>query len=55
MALMEDMTVGHYLVESTGALTELDRVKLSGRIPGNNGAISWAGTSLAIITGWLIN
>lgn len=49
--LMEDMTVGHYLVESTGALVELDKVKLSGRVPGQNGAISWAGNSLAIITG----
>lgn len=49
--LMEDMTVGHYLVESTGALVELDKVKLSGRVPGQNGVISWAGNSLAIITG----
>lgn len=50
---MEDMTVGHYLVESTGALVELDKVKLSGRVPGQNGVISWAGNSLAIITGTL--
>jgi intraflagellar transport protein 140 len=51
VSLMEDMTVGHYLVESTGNLTELDRVKLSSRISGYEGAISWAGNSLAIITG----
>lgn len=48
---MEDLTVGHFMVESTGILTELDKVKLSGRVPGHNGAISWAGNSLAIITG----
>lgn len=51
ICLMEDMTVTLYLVESTGILTELDRVKLSGRMPGKHGAIAWAGQSLAIITG----
>lgn len=51
VALMEDMTVAHYFVESGGNLTELDRVKLSGRKPGCNGVISWAGSALAIITG----
>lgn len=51
VALMEDMTVGHFQVESTGVLSEIDRVKLSGRVPGHNGMISWAGDSLAIITG----
>lgn len=45
------MTVGHFMVESTGALTELDKVKLSGRVQGHNGSISWAGNALAIITG----
>lgn len=34
VAMLEDMTVVHYFVESTGSLSELDRVKLSGRIPG---------------------
>lgn len=54
VTLMEDMTVGHFLVESSGVtLTELDRVKLSSRITGFDGAISWAGNSLAIITGEL--
>lgn len=48
---MDDMTVAHFLVESSGMLTELDRVKLSGRISGQSGAISWAANSLAIITG----
>lgn len=47
------MTIALYLVESTGILTELDRVKLSGNISGKGGAISWAGNSLAIITGEL--
>ncbi|XP_055845818.1 intraflagellar transport protein 140 homolog [Episyrphus balteatus] len=51
ICLMEDMTVTHFLAESSGTLTELDRVKLSGKIPGNNGFISWAGNCLAIITG----
>lgn len=45
------MTVGHFMVESTGTLSELDRVKLSGRVPGHNGFIAWAGNSLAILTG----
>lgn len=48
---MEDMTVIHFLAEASGALTELDRVKLSGKIPGNNGIITWVGNVLAIITG----
>lgn len=34
VTLMEDMTIAHYLVESSGILTELDRVKLSSRISG---------------------
>lgn len=51
--LLQDMTVSHFLVESTGELTELDKVKLSGRVPGQNGAISWASNSAAIITGMI--
>lgn len=51
VTLMEDMTIAHYLVESSGVLTELDRVKLSSRISGYDGSISWAGNALAIITG----
>ncbi|XP_037936551.1 intraflagellar transport protein 140 homolog [Teleopsis dalmanni] len=51
ICLMDDMTVTLYLVESTGILTELDRVKMSSRVAGKYGAISWAGNSLAIITG----
>lgn len=43
--------MGHFMVESTGALTELDKVKLSGRVQGHKGSISWAGNALAIITG----
>lgn len=34
VVMLDDMTVVHYLVESSGILAELDRVKLSGRIPG---------------------
>lgn len=51
VALMDDMSVGHYMVESSGVLTELERVKLSGRVPGQNGFIAWVGNSLAVITG----
>lgn len=51
VTLDEDMMVGYYMVESQGTLTELERVKLSGKVPGKNGFISWAGTSLAVITG----
>lgn len=51
VTLMEDMTIAHYLVETSGSLTELDRVKLSSRISGYDGLISWAGNALAIITG----
>lgn len=51
VALMEDLFVGHYMVESGGTLTELDRVKLSGKVPGKNGEICWAGSSIAVITG----
>lgn len=51
VTLDEDMMVGYYMVESQGTLTELERVKLSGRVPGKNGVISWAGSSLAVITG----
>ncbi|XP_002003645.2 intraflagellar transport protein 140 homolog [Drosophila mojavensis] len=51
ICLLDDLTIMLYLVESTGILTELDRVKLSGRGTGKHGAIAWAGNSLAIITG----
>ncbi|XP_016956746.1 intraflagellar transport protein 140 homolog [Drosophila biarmipes] len=51
ICLMEDLTVTLFLVESTGILTELDRVKMSGRGGGRQGGITWSGNSLAIITG----
>ncbi|BFF95614.1 intraflagellar transport protein 140 homolog [Drosophila madeirensis] len=51
ICLMEDLTVVLFLVESTGILTELDRVKMSGRGGGRQGGIAWSGNSLAIITG----
>lgn len=55
VALMEDMMIGYYMVESSGSFTELERVKLSGKVPGKNGIISWAGNSLAVITGEFIS
>ncbi|XP_013113218.2 intraflagellar transport protein 140 homolog [Stomoxys calcitrans] len=51
ICLTEDMSVILYLVESTGILTELDRVKLSCKLTGKKGAITWVGSTLAIITG----
>lgn len=51
VTLMEDMMIGHYMVESAGTLTELERVKLSGKVPGKNGFITWAGSAIAVITG----
>lgn len=49
--LTDDMTIGHYLVEPNGSLTELTKVKLSSQ-NAKNGQIAWAGGSgLAIITG----
>lgn len=51
VGLMDDMTVCHFLVESNGSLTELDKVKLSGRVTGHNGCVSWAGNAMAIING----
>ncbi|XP_037026669.1 intraflagellar transport protein 140 homolog [Bradysia coprophila] len=51
VGLMDDMTVCHFLVEANGSLTELDKVKLSGRITGHTGCISWAGNAMAIISG----
>lgn len=52
VALLDDMTVVHYCVEGSGVLAELDRVKLSGRIPGHTGFMAWTyGHALAIIVG----
>lgn len=53
VCLMDDMTVSQFFVEANGNITEMDRVKFSstGRTPGHSGCISWASTSLAIITG----
>ncbi|XP_065366029.1 intraflagellar transport protein 140 homolog [Calliphora vicina] len=51
ICLMDDMSVIMYLVESTGILTELDRVKLSSPVTGKKGAITWTSSTLAIITG----
>uniref|UniRef100_A0A182QMN5 Uncharacterized protein n=1 Tax=Anopheles farauti TaxID=69004 RepID=A0A182QMN5_9DIPT len=50
--LMEDITIGHYEVDSNGQISELDRVKLSGKVSGSKSAITWvAGCALAILTG----
>ncbi|XP_063697892.1 intraflagellar transport protein 140 homolog [Culicoides brevitarsis] len=52
VALMEDMSLVHFSVSADGTLNDVDRVKLSGRIPGHTGEISWAATDvLAIIIG----
>lgn len=52
VALMEDMSLVHFSVSADGTLSDLDRVKLSGRIPGHTGQISWAASDvLAIIIG----
>lgn len=45
----------HFLVESNGSLAELDKVKLSGRITGHTGCVSWAGNAMAIINGTISN
>lgn len=44
VAMLDDMTVVHYFVESSGVLSELDRVKLSGRIPGKQVEKDWIGS-----------
>lgn len=54
--MMEGLTVGHFSVDSQGTLTELTRVKLSGRSQLNRAVtcygMVWAGpNSLAILTG----
>nr|XP_049461792.1 intraflagellar transport protein 140 homolog [Anopheles coluzzii] len=50
--LMEDITIGHYEVDTNGQIAELDRVKLSGKVSGSKSAITWvAGCALAILTG----
>ncbi|XP_053678512.1 intraflagellar transport protein 140 homolog [Anopheles nili] len=50
--LMEDITIGHYEVDSNGQISELDRVKLSGKVSGSKSSITWvAGCALAILTG----
>lgn len=53
VCLMDDMTVCQFFVEANGNITEVDRVKFSstGRTPGHSGCVSWASSSLAIITG----
>ena len=49
---MEDITIGHYEVDTNGQIAELDRVKLSGKVSGSKSAITWvAGCALAILTG----
>ncbi|XP_035773197.1 intraflagellar transport protein 140 homolog [Anopheles albimanus] len=50
--LMEDITIGHYEVDGNGHITELDRVKLSGKVAGSKSSITWVtGCALAILTG----
>ncbi|XP_055586637.1 intraflagellar transport protein 140 homolog [Uranotaenia lowii] len=54
--LLEDITIGHYEVDSSGQISELDRVKLSGSVKasGYKSSITWVagvGAALAILTG----
>lgn len=54
--MMEGLNIGHFSVDSNGNLTELAKVKLSGKSQAFRGANSqgmvWAGTGLlAILTG----
>ncbi|XP_055541505.1 intraflagellar transport protein 140 homolog [Wyeomyia smithii] len=54
--LLEDITIGHYEVDGSGQITELDRVKFSGSVKasGYKSAITWVagvGAALAILTG----
>lgn len=51
VSLMEDMSLVYFSVNSDGSLVDQDKVKLSGRIPGHTGQISWACNTLSIITG----
>lgn len=56
--MMEGLTVATFTVDSQGQLTEMAKVKLSGRMPSmrssNGQGLLWAGTNcLAILTGAL--
>lgn len=54
ICLMENLTVALFLVETTGILTELDRVKLIGKSTISiTGMICWVSCSVAIIIGKL--
>lgn len=56
VVMMEGFTIGHFAVDTQGQLTELAKVKLSGRAQvvrgvGSQGLV-WAGNNcLAILTG----
>lgn len=56
--MMEGLTVGYFSVDRQGHLTEIAKVKLSGRIQTrtvSSQGLTWAGNcSLAILTGVLI-
>ncbi|KAK9885497.1 hypothetical protein WA026_010990 [Henosepilachna vigintioctopunctata] len=58
VVMMEGLTVGHFSVDVHGNLTEMGKVKLSGKIQGRSDfsqRITWAGGDcLAILTGDLI-
>lgn len=54
--MMEGLTVGHFTVDLQGQLTEIAKVKLSGRMQSirtsNAQGLVWAGNNcLAILTG----
>lgn len=58
IVMMEGLTIGHFSVDSQGHLTELAKVKLSGRIQtrtiGSQGLTWISNSSLAILTGDLM-
>lgn len=56
VVMMEGFTIGHFAIDAQGQLTELAKVKLSGRAQvargGGSQGLVWAGSScLAILTG----
>lgn len=55
VVMMESLTIGYFSIDTKGGLTEISKVKLSGKNTGSstfNQDLVWAGTNcLAILTG----
>ncbi|CAG9773857.1 unnamed protein product [Ceutorhynchus assimilis] len=50
--MMEGLTIGHFSVDRQGNLSEIAKVKLSGRLQTSSQGLTWAGnSSLAILAG----